>query len=756
MKFLDKIDTEAALIEAIRAHGELDPVYALMEAGSVAVDRRFATTRDNVSFWWNREYLRLKLNFYEVTAVLNELNARFPICAHISLTDRNMVAYTPDRASGMADRQVTTTPGRLFSKYMPVVTDAYIQDMVARHLAEANMAIEFITGPAIAETYSNGMSGVGACMSSKAFLGVQPTMAYDAENIKLAVLRDHTGKITARCMVYEASETDKRWIRLYGDKQRLQILLEKQGYKCGTWAGAKFKAAHIKDQWKNEDGGLMAHIAFPYLDCKNGFSDATYNTVILLNDKVWALTPEQNKRATALSLHTGVGHSGGELTLRAYTDEDLCRVDDLTQEKVALFGDNSVEGAEIYKDGLVLWTQKKNVPEGWVTARLITNDHSRNTVYADPAACFRHGSTLVVEHEAARRYLGYYRLASKLYPDGGWVNGRTITKDGDVIKQEDAVYLIDDVNGSGIIHKSELPGKSVLLTKDPDKGYAGYVTHGSKVHKTPSGKKVHPQYNGNIVSLWDDTVDFVRNCKFKYRSVLTVSYSARDAEHSTAFLQSDKFKELLRKRWGLLDEPRNVYSMLRHITEYWHPGNNLAPELAADMARIMGERNLFFLVRQLEKLNPTDLVKFVVNSSTLDTLPYKNVIVDLMNEWRTFAEERFAEIKAETEAKLGHPEYAIDFFKVGDEVRIARVDIEDLRTTKSLKGYEHFIGDTSTVRAINVETDGSVHIRLTDYGGYCFPINTLEPVTPLPEPVVAEILAEAPPQAENAQFALPA
>ena len=56
---------------------------------------------------------------------------------HVSPSDPNMIAYTPDRACAEGDRQIKTTMGKFLRKFLLVVNDDVIAQLEASEHQDA-------------------------------------------------------------------------------------------------------------------------------------------------------------------------------------------------------------------------------------------------------------------------------------------------------------------------------------------------------------------------------------------------------------------------------------------------------------------------------------------------------------------------------------------------------------------------------------------------------------------------------------------
>lgn len=456
--------------------------------------------------WWaEREAMRIYYQVYEVTDTLESHLCFKRVFAHISVEDRTMVAFTPDKASGEADRQLKMSPGRFFSRMLPIASDSYIQKLVSEHLADVVNEVEFFEGKDLTEVYVSGAASA-ACMSKVPGTwnlgGHHPTEAYWTPEIKMAVIRNAEGAVTERCIVYHASETDKRWIRCYPDNGKLKKRLEKNGYVRGNLVGARLNTVPL-----GEDCYVI-----PYLD-GNGHRGDEDNASIALID--YQLTVVGRATINALrgreySMLYGPT-TGGKVRLRN-TDSSTFKYIDAFDglAKLGLVDPAS----DFWYDGQIHKVATSNIVglsdmlrEGGCD---LYNDvrvgvNASRTVLAASTDVFRVRSYgWVLDTEANRKQAGYVRLASEFYDDQSWHSKATtliIESENGVILKVDAAYYVDAEGECRIMHISKLPAKSVKLHK-ASKTVAGYYCHPDASYiKTSTGRKVHQKLHDIVQTL---------------------------------------------------------------------------------------------------------------------------------------------------------------------------------------------------------------------------------------------------------------
>lgn len=459
----------------------------------------------NTVWWAEREALRIYYGIYEVTETLESQMCFKQVFAHISLEDKTMIAFTPDKASGEADRQLKMSAGRFFSRMLPIASDSYIQKLVAEHMAEVTNEVEFLEGKDLTEVYRSGAASA-ACMSKDernwSLGGHHPTEAYWTPEIKMAVIRNAEGAVTERCIVYHASETDKRWIRCYPDNGKLKKRLEKNGYVRGNLVGAKLNTVPVGEDY----------YVIPYLDA-NGYRGDEDNASLALID--YQLTVVGRATINALrgresSMLYGPT-AGGKVRLRN-TDSSTFKYIDAFD---GLAKSSLVDPAsDFWYDGQIHKVATSNIVglsamlrEGgcdlYNDVRVSMNES--RTVLATSTDVFRARSYgWVLDTEANRKQAGYVRLSSKFYDDQTWHSLRTDTtvksEDGEILKV-DAAYYVDEDGETQVLHVSQVPAKSVKLHKS-SKTVAGYYCHPSASYvKTSTGRKVHQKLHDIVQTI---------------------------------------------------------------------------------------------------------------------------------------------------------------------------------------------------------------------------------------------------------------
>jgi hypothetical protein len=455
--------------------------------------------------WWvRREYARIREGVYPTSVVTERINGHYPhLAVHASTEDSRMVAYTPDSAFGVSDRQLRTSLGKLLRKLYPYEQDHDLEAVVTEHNADISNEIEFVTGDDIIAAYDNGCA---SCMTDKSSRQRgNPLQAYNAPHIRLAVLRDGSGKVKARCLVYEPSPDDLRFIRVYGD-QTLKKRLIRRGYKPGTWHGAKFNTISIGD-----DKYLM-----PYLDGSDDRGGISKSCVALLDGVITGIPGDIHHRLIEKhpAWSTCSTNTSGFITLVAPDYASFVERDILTGEEVNSLYHNM---RSVFVNGEV--GLSASVPDDWVVCKV--GAFGRALVSPD-TPMFRGYNENVLDTEANRRDYGWDKLDATLYPEEqDWRKGVTLTQSGQRIKEQDAVRIVYNKSDIRIEHKSHVTKKHTLLHKDG--GSPIYAETKDDFVRTTTGRKVS-LFVHEAVRLWSGEVRFKRGLRDTYLSGRDVWY----------------------------------------------------------------------------------------------------------------------------------------------------------------------------------------------------------------------------------------
>lgn len=471
---------------------------------------RLGTKDRKISWWAHREALRLEYQVYTTSTVLAELNKATKMHTHISLTDPKRVAYTPDKAFGEQDRQLVISLGKLISRLYPGLRDEEVQEMVQIHEAEISDEVEFIQGfEAIDHVYKH-MGDLGACMSKSddKYGGVSPLKAYDMPNIKLAVIRGHRGNITGRTMVYEASSTDKRFIRTYGDRVTIERRLAKLGYRLGTWHGAKFSMVVREDVQERLSDGRVAYV-MPYLDGNNAAGGRSVSTVALIAGELTSVTDRYAQAVDALQYDSTAvcTDTSGYAVFRDFNPEKTSVYDYLTGEKIS-----TLDRPTKLKVGSIFVFTAAEVPvDRYVKAKTIVDGEP--CIHWMPRSDVWCGSGGAATDKKYLQRFGYVLLDATLYGPDQYVKESycTETLDGKNVCSHDTVEVVgDSFVGIQRLHRSDIVAKGkdkhIKLADDV------YAMPGTKLYTTPSGRKVHPVVH-DVVKRYDGMYDYCRNLR---------------------------------------------------------------------------------------------------------------------------------------------------------------------------------------------------------------------------------------------------
>lgn len=189
--------------------------------------------------------------------------------AHVSLKDQSKVAFTESAEKGQADVQTMMKPGRyLTTFYSHVVDKVYALPTYCNHFSqkfEENRLLIDNDADSFENVYQTGPH---SCMQypnthSRTHCGVHPVRVYAAGDLAIAYMR-RGGSITARSVVWPDKKT---YSRIYGDVQRLRVMLEKEGYKPQAPYGAKLTRI-LHPSLQDEENIPPENLVFicPYID----------------------------------------------------------------------------------------------------------------------------------------------------------------------------------------------------------------------------------------------------------------------------------------------------------------------------------------------------------------------------------------------------------------------------------------------------------------------------------------------------------
>lgn len=519
-----------------------------------------------ISWWAEREQLRINNQHYDTTEVLNAINSKLPLYAHISKVDPTRVAYTPDKSFGERDAQLIISIGKLLARHFPALRDEVVQRLVADHEAELSNEVEFIEHDHIASTYAQP-GGTGACMShppGKYDSGISPMAALEVPNVRLAVLRDTNGTINARSLVYEPTPTDKRFIRCYGNL-KLKKRLGRLGYTAGTWHGLELKVVPV----------IGNKYVMPYLDGNGVAGGPQTSYVAMIDGKITCITDEH---ATALmnvsreSVFCATGTSG-VATLKNLDSSSFRVIDYIT----GLATSKLEPHTKLWVDGVEHVTVSTDLVD-WVSATTFIGENRVSRVMRI-ADTINLGSKVLDRSQLER--FGYVKVDESLYGPEVYSlsSGTTTTVDGLVIYKRDSVrYLTNDIVRTA--------HKSYIVTKGKDRHVKladdAYASPTQKLYVTPSGRRVHPLIN-NLSKLWDGSYDYPRNVRSTH--ILGIFFNVSKVIPDSEALSSAIYKRAWDSQLAKTLDNLSHYSAIGLSTTFarlWERTNNYATLIGYD------------------------------------------------------------------------------------------------------------------------------------------------------------------------------
>ncbi len=507
---------------------------------------RLDSTVAHTPWWAAREHLRLDYKVYDTSKVLEDINSLRPgLFVHVSKDDPNMVAYTPDATFGEADRQLKTSFGKFLRKHFPLFPDHAIEELTTKHKADLSCEVEFLSGMDIVDVYKSG--SLQSCMT-KDFerdtdLPHHPAEVYDAPGIRLAVLRDKVGKVNARSLVYEPSETDKRYIRVYGD-QTLLRRLSRLGYTPGSFEGAKFKTLPVFEK------GPSTYI-LPYIDAFNGPWGSRAGYVALIDGQLQQISRTYGQNIInnlRIPLREPVG-TCGFAEFRSIKTSSFTVKDPILGKEINLLTDGAMDSVEYFYGGQAIRSRctrgeyleicnREALNSGGaeavavVRSRYSDAQYGERIVYAlDTTPTFTHWGDRYIDTSSSREACGYARLSAKYYPelyaDGQAPDWERLEKfvlvrslDGEdserhYIKKEDCFLLLTKPDG-GLIqrtkyHKRELDKKRYVKVHRKSMNSPDTWAESSLVVQVSSGRKVVPDYHAVQKDFYTGLWEFERN-----------------------------------------------------------------------------------------------------------------------------------------------------------------------------------------------------------------------------------------------------
>jgi len=473
--------------------------------------------------WWRREAARLIDGTYKTTEVLNEVNQHHPVYAHISSVDNKLVAYTPDRVAGEADRQVRISLGRLLNKLYPCYSDETIKSKVELHEAEISPDVRFLMYEDIVDVYMTETFSK-SCMAQyenerKGWTrATHPANAYKTQYIKLAVLYVEN-KPAARCLVIDHPEKKGR-IRTYGNRT-LDRWLDNNGWPLTDFQGMTFNTVRLQD---GEVESLDGHYAVPYLDQNGQRAESATCSVALVDGVLTCLRGSTRQKMINLGCHIYYGSTAGNVYLKNFSTEDSRFTCPVTGTQV-----NKLEEATVtvWLNGEITEaSQTISSLEGWVEAGHLRRTHH----YTQKSLCVSVNGVWYFNSEQNLYVYGIYKLDSEFYSneDYSLTNGIVTTVSGKAIRAVDAVVYAT-TEGKKYKHKTEVTKADVRLA-GLDEGRKIYAAPGVKVLRTVSGAKV-TMATHNVVEVWDGQIQYVKGLgKFNFVGTNRYTHKRQESE----------------------------------------------------------------------------------------------------------------------------------------------------------------------------------------------------------------------------------
>jgi hypothetical protein len=434
------------------------------------------------TWWWYREQMRSRLDVYpRPTTVLENIIAHFdlsPFCVHPSTDKDNpaAVAYTPDQASGVADRQVKVSSlAKLIKKMCILVTDEYAQKLEAAHRAELDPTFFIATTPSEIQNVYQNMAGDSGCMRYDGNVrwslpdGMHPSHVYAAENVGVAYHTRADGTILSRAVVFELNGT-KHYLRLYGDGA-LRRKLHTAGYSERSLAGVKIKAVKI------EDGDYTGHYVVPYIDGKGGAQgdyDGTWGYIDARDpEHVQLLTAQEASKLRNMGMDVQQ-FKNYQSTIYRLTPQDMSTIKGVCPISGIAFDRSKDATIKVFYWG----KEQYAIETGDVLRRfpltLRSETGNGNCFYPAGTPYFlSSGVGHVMDTEKNRLAAGHVKLDETLYPDNrDWVDSTQTTMfDGKRVLISDTIVAFHADSTNTRILASHLEDRKVRK-EWTEKGYS--------------------------------------------------------------------------------------------------------------------------------------------------------------------------------------------------------------------------------------------------------------------------------------------
>lgn len=194
---------------------------------------------------------------------------------HVAQDDPTQVAFTPDEAAGVADKQTRLSPEAYLKRFFGNhLSDTQIEEWGNNHIDAFGPDLEllFATTPEeIEKVYTSGKADANgqhyppSCMSYSAFrfrenngCPVHPVRVYGAGDLAVAYIKAHNddNKVVARAVCWPEKQ---QFGRLFGREKRLYKAFRKLGWsEADTFRGARLlRMVHPEDEYA---------LVCPYID----------------------------------------------------------------------------------------------------------------------------------------------------------------------------------------------------------------------------------------------------------------------------------------------------------------------------------------------------------------------------------------------------------------------------------------------------------------------------------------------------------
>lgn len=211
--------------------------------------------------WDIREQARLADGTYQPVPWAKDLPPIDGHYVHLSTKDPNQVAFTPSPDKGARDLQTSMRPGRYLTRFYDDLTNEQIRDFAAQIEKAAELKFA-TTADDIEDIY---LRGPNSCMSKDPCdyeSPCHPVSVYGDSDLQLAYINGSNGDPVARCLVWPEPKIHGR---AYGDTGLIIRLLERAGYKAGSFSGARIRRISA-GRVRNIDRVVM-----PYIDNVGSF-----------------------------------------------------------------------------------------------------------------------------------------------------------------------------------------------------------------------------------------------------------------------------------------------------------------------------------------------------------------------------------------------------------------------------------------------------------------------------------------------------